>query len=321
MDNLDEILKRFKERAANGSSRHGDADAERRHLPRRAHTAPMGLSRRKTRATSAKGGCGWYPTRRSDTPTLAERAPATASPTPSTPTARTGCAATPISAPLSRMTFDSANPRGRADDPESRRMFSAAYQAALAYADNPTGWLALTGPNGSGKTHLAAAIANRCIERGSPVFFVHVPDLLDDLRSTYSPNSAMSYSELFEQVNEAPLLILDGLGTQSPDAVGAGRSCSRFSIAAPTPNFPQWSPPPPTYGEIDPYISSRMLNRDLCASFWNCAAEATKSEVAAWQRPRRKWSERMTFDKFDTRGNAATTRASGAVSERAQSGC
>ena len=42
-----------------------------------------------------------------------------------------------------------------------------------------------------------------------------VPDLLDHLRSTYSPDSKVSYDELFESIRTAPLLILDDLGAHS----------------------------------------------------------------------------------------------------------
>ena len=76
----------------------------------------------------------------------------------------------------------------------------------------------LAGAHGSGKTHLAAAIANMCIEGGRPVFFVSVPDLLDDLRASYAPTSDIAYSDLFQQVKEAPLLVLDDLGSQSSTA-------------------------------------------------------------------------------------------------------
>ncbi len=74
------------------------------------------------------------------------------------------------------------------------------------------------GPSGAGKTHVAAAIANRCIERGQPALFVVVPDLLDHLRASYSPNSELGYDALIEQVRNAPVLILDDLGTQSSTA-------------------------------------------------------------------------------------------------------
>jgi DNA replication protein DnaC len=42
-----------------------------------------------------------------------------------------------------------------------------------------------------------------------------VPDLLDHLRATFSPQSEVSYDTLFEQLRTTPLLILDDLGTQS----------------------------------------------------------------------------------------------------------
>ncbi len=92
---------------------------------------------------------------------------------------------------------------------------STAFEVAFAFAEAPKGWPVLAGAHGSGKTHLAAAIANMCIEGGRPVFFVGVSDLLDHLRASYAPTSDIGYSDLFQQVKEAPLLVLDGLGGQS----------------------------------------------------------------------------------------------------------
>jgi len=73
----------------------------------------------------------------------------------------------------------------------------------------------LTGTYGCGKTHLAAAIGNFRDAMGEEVIFQVVPDLLDHLRATFSPNSSISYDSLFEQVRSTRLLILDDLGTQS----------------------------------------------------------------------------------------------------------
>ena len=42
-----------------------------------------------------------------------------------------------------------------------------------------------------------------------------VPDFLDHLRFTFSPESNVSYDQLFESVRNAPLLILDDFGEQS----------------------------------------------------------------------------------------------------------
>jgi DNA replication protein DnaC len=116
---------------------------------------------------------------------------------------------------LSRFTFDNLLPQGRSGDPISQELFSRAYEAAQAFAREPKGWLILAGPSSSGKTHLAAAIANECIKQGRPALFISTPDLLDRLRSAYSPASEISYDEFFDQVRSAPLLVLDDLGAQT----------------------------------------------------------------------------------------------------------
>jgi len=116
---------------------------------------------------------------------------------------------------LARLTFDNLEPQGRSGNPHNQKQFTAAYEAAKAFAAKPTGWLILVGPSGCGKTHLAAAIVNECRSHGYPGFFITIPDLLDHLRSAFSPNSEMPYDELFERVRNAPLLVLDDFGVQA----------------------------------------------------------------------------------------------------------
>ena len=116
---------------------------------------------------------------------------------------------------LTRLTFEALVPQGRSPEPANQDRFSRAYQAALAFAERPEGWLVFTGPSGCGKTHLAAAIVNRCINEGRPAYFMVVPDLLDHLRSTFSPSGDVPYDELFDHIRNAPLLALDDLGTQN----------------------------------------------------------------------------------------------------------
>ncbi len=117
---------------------------------------------------------------------------------------------------LARHRFETIIRRGSSAVAEHQARYASAVEQAEAYAEAPQGWLVLSGPSGCGKTHLAAAIANRIIERGDPVLFMIVPDLLDHLRAAYAPGASLSYDQLFEQVRSAPVLILDGLGVQSP---------------------------------------------------------------------------------------------------------
>jgi DNA replication protein DnaC len=93
-----------------------------------------------------------------------------------------------------------------------------AYNRARDFAEHPEGWLVMLGSYGTGKTHLAAAIGNRRLELGQPAFFMVAPDLLDHLRSAFSPSSETPFDDLFESVKGAPLLILDDLGTQTTTA-------------------------------------------------------------------------------------------------------
>jgi DNA replication protein DnaC len=116
---------------------------------------------------------------------------------------------------LTGMTFDSFQPEGHALNEEQRQSLRTAFEWAARYAEEPRGWLLIQGGYGVGKTHLAAAIANACLLRGVPVTFLNTPDLLDYLRAAYSPNAEDTYDRRFDDLRNAPLLILDDLGTQN----------------------------------------------------------------------------------------------------------
>jgi DNA replication protein DnaC len=116
------------------------------------------------------------------------------------------------------MTFENFDTVSKAT-PDERVNLTKIRQAAREYADNPNGefpknWIVFVGEYGTGKTHLAAAIANQC-NYHMKVMFVSVPDLLDYLRMTYNPSSTSSYEGRFQLVRTAELLVLDDLGTES----------------------------------------------------------------------------------------------------------
>lgn len=146
---------------------------------------------------------------------------------------------------------------------EQTRSLEEAFQAAQAFAEEPAGWLVLGGGYGVGKTHLAAAIANYRDSQGFPTMFVVVPDLLDHLRATFSPNSTVSYDRRFEEVRNAPLLVLDDLGTQATTAWVREKLYQlfnhRYNAALPTVITSASTP-----DELDPRIRARMDDRRLC---------------------------------------------------------
>ncbi len=139
-----------------------------------------------------------------------------------------------------------------------------AYARARKFAEAPRGWLIFFGGYGSGKTHLAAAIANAVLNISyTSVLFAVVPDLLDHLRSTFGPSSEVAYDERFEQVRGADLLILDDLGTENATPWAREKLFQifnhRYNYRLPTVITSNRKPE-----EIDPRIFSRMSDRELC---------------------------------------------------------
>jgi DNA replication protein DnaC len=113
------------------------------------------------------------------------------------------------------MSFASFSVQGRlglAD--EQIRSLQYAFSQAQQFAGNPHGWLLMMGSYGCGKTHLAAAIANTCVEFGMQTIFLTVPDLLDWLRYSYDASDD-SFERRFEELRNINLLVLDDLGAHN----------------------------------------------------------------------------------------------------------
>ncbi|MBP7227665.1 MAG: ATP-binding protein, partial [Longilinea sp.] len=149
---------------------------------------------------------------------------------------------------------------------EQKRSLEKAFHACQQFAEKPTGWIVLMGRYGCGKTHLAAAIGNYRYGLGEKLVFVVVPDLLDHLRATFSPNSPTSYDRLFEQVRTAPLLILDDLGTQSATPWAREKLYQIFNYRY-NARLPMVITTASTLDEIDERIRSRMLDGRLCSIY------------------------------------------------------
>src|SRR5439155_20514098 len=134
-----------------------------------------------------------------------------------------------------------------------------AFEQAQKFAARPSGWLVFRGPPGTGKSHLAAAIVNQRIASNELPTFIGVPDLLDHLRSTFAPDSRVTYDELFETIRTAPLLILDDLGTQSSTAWAEEKLYQllnhRYNARLPTVVTTNLA-----LDDLDPRLSSRLTD-------------------------------------------------------------
>lgn len=90
--------------------------------------------------------------------------------------------------------------------------YSEAKSYALTFGDalEDGGGLYFYGNNGTGKTHLAAAIALELLSQNVCVVFRTFEDLLRDIKETFADER--SEKEVFKAYTEADLLIIDDLG-------------------------------------------------------------------------------------------------------------
>jgi DNA replication protein DnaC len=203
---------------------------------------------------------------------------------------------------MARMTFESFSPKVPGLAPDKQANLRWAYEEAQSFARNPAGWLVLKGGYGCGKTHLAAAIANDCVERGQPVLFVTVPDLLDHLRASFSPSSSSGYDARFDQVRTAPLLILDDLGTESSTPWAQEKLFQIFNYRY-NASLPTVITTNHKLEEIPLRLRSRLVDPDLARIVSIIASDYRRAGVAQDQSDLSSLSlhANQTFDTFDLR--------------------
>lgn len=80
------------------------------------------------------------------------------------------------------------------------------------------GGFVFSGSPGTGKNHLAAAIANHLMQSGKSVLIVTVSELMIKFRDTYRKDSSVTESQLIDDLCRVDLLILDEIGVQHGSA-------------------------------------------------------------------------------------------------------
>jgi len=205
---------------------------------------------------------------------------------------------------LERMTFDALIPEGRSGRADEA-LFRAATETAEQFASEPSEWLVLEGSTGSGKTHLAAAIVNAIIDRGSPAKYISALDIPDMLRNErFEDDDAESGT--FESLLDAPTLVIDDLGAQQAtnwidskiDQLLTNRFNGRVPtvvvLAKPISEMPE---------RIALKLDDPSLSRVLQLTSDSDTNESKRINIPTTM------LERMTFETFDPNGAPSTNSA------------
>ncbi len=151
--------------------------------------------------------------------------------------------------------------------PDEAQNLQRALVVAQGFAQRKEGWLMLLGASGTGKTHLAAAIGNQCEQDGMQVMFLTVADLLDYLRQTFSPHSSTSFDARFQQVKDAPMLILDDLGAVDHSKTWVKEKLLQIVKYRHVRNLPTVITTTQELESLDSQIRTRLKDRRVCLIF------------------------------------------------------
>ncbi len=158
-----------------------------------------------------------------------------------------------LSASMQAITFDNT-----VETPFNRD----ALATMRAQVENPQWFVTLLGPNGRGKTHLMTALVNACVAAGHPSVYLTTAELLDELRTTFSPKSNLDFSKLFDSAKNAKVLALDEFNRFNPTAWALEKLFELIEYRyRKGDELMTVFASNQTFEDFEPYIASRMQDR------------------------------------------------------------
>lgn len=115
----------------------------------------------------------------------------------------------------------------RLDNYRAGDAFAAPLRIALAYADRPRGWLYLWGSCGTGKSHLAAALAHEAAQRGLSTSYASAPALLRWIKAGFKDETSDDRLLALQQVD---FLVLDDIGAEYHAKMGDFGDATLFEL-------------------------------------------------------------------------------------------
>ncbi len=202
---------------------------------------------------------------------------------------------------LQQSTFADADPEGPGGDDTNVSNFGHAFRAARQFASNPHGWITFVGPSGTGKTYLAAAIANERVQIGNAVLFITANDLLDHLRGGFDDDAELGFVDLFDQVREAELLVLDDLPARPASPWGQER-LFQLLAARHAQRLPTVVTLRGDLNRLDEFLRTRLESADGFGQVYRLGrAGNIGGRVVGMIPPNMR--NRMTFEAFNPDGN------------------